>query len=78
MTRLAEVTHVGRQIGGANEQAVDAIERGNLVDGGKTCAALDLQDQADFVAGGLKIVADTAELEARPRAAPTPRIPWGG
>ncbi len=63
---LAEETHVGSKVGRADEDAVDAIDRGDLVKGGKAGAAFDLQQQADLVVGRLQVIRDAVE-GGRPR-----------
>src|SRR5690606_17792305 len=69
--RLLPVTDVaerGCQVVGADEYAVDAINRGDLLDLIEGAATLNLHDQADLLLRAVQIVLDAAESR-RPRGA---------
>ena len=60
-TGIAHVAHRGREIGGADEQRVDALDGGDLVQRLERVEAFDLQDQAELVARRGGIILDGAE-----------------
>ncbi len=57
---VAEVAEAGREVGGADEEAVDAVDGGDRLEGVEAGAGLDLDDQAELLLGAGEVVGDAA------------------
>ncbi|KAG1529058.1 hypothetical protein G6F50_018202 [Rhizopus delemar] len=57
--RLAQITHAGRQVGRADEGAVHAVYRQDLVQRVNAGRRFDLHQHAHLVVGAVQIVGDT-------------------
>src|SRR3546814_13444896 len=76
------MAEAGGKVAGADEDAVDAVDRGDLLDGVERLARLHLHQQAEFLLGALGVALDAAEAagagEAGDAAAAGRRIAHGG
>ena len=66
MARLAQEAHVGRQVAGADEHAIDARHVGDLFQVAQRLAGFDLHQHAGFLGRPRVVVLDPAEAR-RPR-----------
>src|SRR3546814_2529806 len=59
--RLAQIAHRRRQVGRTDEQGIDAVDRGDLLDPVERFARLDLHHQAQLFVDAVEIVARSEE-----------------
>ena len=78
MPELAGDPERVRQVGRADEQHVDAVDRGDLVGVTQAADGLDLDDPDDALVEALDVGVATAPRPAPRTRVATPRIPAGG
>ena len=75
---LAEVAEARREVGGADEEAVDAVDGGDRLERIEAGAGLDLDEQAELLLGAARGSRGTRPKPVARVSVETPRTPRGG